>query len=253
MLLTTDVDTSQVSRTRKVSHRIESLLEIGPRFRWSNYLGEYLRELCSIKRYDLLLNELRRQQQSGRRQMLHDGRYMPSAAKVLRSEQKQDWSHMLSVLHDIAPHVNGVNIKSLQTTDEFVAFHEKSGGRFVESWEASDGTLRALAILIALEHQPLGGTILIEEPEMGLHPWAVRRLMAHVQDTVVRRGIQVIMTTHSTQVLESVEPKQVLVASRDANTGTTVESLSKIINDGSVERGEIGKLWDAGLIGGIPE
>jgi predicted ATP-dependent endonuclease of OLD family len=107
--------------------------------------------------------------------------------------------------------------------------------------------------LIALEVHPLGGTILIEEPELGLHPWAVEYLMEHIQALIERRKIQVIMTTHSTQVLNSVSTEQVIVAQRTPTKGTKLVPLEDIVDAASVGRGDIGRMWEKGMLGGVPD
>ena len=106
-------------------------------------------------------------------------------------------------------------------------FSEVYGGRGIESWEASDGTLRAFAILLAIETHPEGSTIMIEEPEHGLHPWAVSDLISHMRETIKQRNIQVILATHSQQVLECLYPEELLLAER-TQTGTVFNKIKDI-------------------------
>ena len=122
----------------------------------------------------------------------------------------------------------------------------------MESWVSSDGSLRAFAILLAIETAEVGSTLIVEEPEQNLHPWAVRYLMEHIRDAIDVRGIQVIITTHSQQVLETIQPEELLVASRDSDSGTRFRRLSQLLPDNKIRMGEVGRLWVKGLLGGIP-
>jgi predicted ATPase len=141
---------------------------------------------------------------------------------------------------------------SLRTGKEFVEFVESTASRGVESWESSDGTLRALAILLALETHRPHSTILIEEPEQNLHPWAVREIVEHIREVIQARRVQVIVTTHSQQVLERVYPEEVLVASRTEEGGTSFKTLEEILPHSEIIMGEIAQLWMKGLLGGVP-
>jgi predicted ATPase len=140
----------------------------------------------------------------------------------------------------------------LRTGSEFVEFSESKSGRGIESWETSDGSLRALAILVAVETAQNGDTIVVEEPEQNLHPWAIRALIDHIRDVISLNSIQVIITTHSEHVLERATPEEVLVASRTLEEGTTYRRVTELVKKGSVSMGEVGRLWVKGLLGGVP-
>jgi predicted ATPase len=152
----------------------------------------------------------------------------------------------------LAPHVAGTSVAELETGREYVQFLETQTGRPVESWNASDGTLRALAILVALETTPESGVVMIEEPELRLHPWAVQALMRHIRDVLSRRKVQVILTTHSQQVLDEATPDEIIVASRTPDRGTVFQTAAEAVPGLSGSAEEIGRLWVKGLLGGVP-
>ncbi len=66
----------------------------------------------------------------------------------------------------------------------------------------SDGALRLVGMLWALSDTPRGGVILLEEPELSLHAAVVRQLAPLFHSSGVARGVQVIATTHSTDILK---------------------------------------------------
>ncbi|HEY4628118.1 MAG TPA: AAA family ATPase, partial [Flavobacterium sp.] len=94
-------------------------------------------------------------------------------------------------------------------------------------------------------------TVLIEEPEHGLHPWAVKELISHIRSVVDLKHLQVILTTHSQQVLENIEKSELLITERDQN-GTRYNTIDFIIPDADISMGEIGELWTRGLLRGVP-
>lgn len=209
----------------------------------------------SIKRFDLQLSQLRRQQDiAAQRHLTPDGRGLPAAVRNLKgtSGVHGNWRRVAATLEELAPHIVDTRISQLKSGQEFVQFVEERSGRPVESWQSSDGTLRALAILLAIETHPAASAILIEEPEQGLHPWAIRTLITHIREVIAERRLQVVVTTHSQQVLDCVSPQEVLVASRGPGIGTKFQTIEEVIGKHAIEQGEVGKLWVSGLLGGVP-
>ena len=60
--------------------------------------------------------------------------------------------------------------------------------------------------------------ILIDEIEAGLHPWTQQQLMLELQRIALRNDLQVVVTTHSAVVLDSVPPEGRIFLERDATT-----------------------------------
>lgn len=213
----------------------------------------FLDYLEATKRYDLLLNELRREQAPSESPDLSTaGQNLPAALRKLSTTNKPAFSRLKSTFEAIAPHILTMRSKELRTGSEFVEFFESKSGRGIESWETSDGSLRALAILVAVETAQMGETIIVEEPEQNLHPWAIRVLIDHIRNVITENSIQVIMTTHSEHVLERAAPDEVLVASRSLDEGTSYKRVTEIVKKGNVAMGEVGRLWVKGLLGGVP-
>jgi predicted ATPase len=80
---------------------------------------------------------------------------------------------------------------------------------------ASDGTLRALEIMIHLIRK--GATcLLIEEPEAAIHPGLLERLLSFVTSYSLDR--QIILTTHAPQVVDWCKPSQLRLVARRGST-----------------------------------
>jgi predicted ATPase len=89
----------------------------------------------------------------------------------------------------------------------------ESGERWANADQESDGTLRAAALLTALLQDPLPAVIAIEEPELAIHPGALEILFDFLQSA--HQKTQVIVTTHSPDLLDRFEPELVRVVIRD--------------------------------------
>lgn len=101
--------------------------------------------------------------------------------------------------------------------------HWRATGAWQTEDQFSDGTLRLMGLLWALMES--GGALLLEEPELSLHPAVVQHLPAVFSRAARRSGRQILVTTHSEALLSDrgVALDEVhLLAS--AHEGTTVQT-----------------------------
>jgi AAA domain, putative AbiEii toxin, Type IV TA system len=105
--------------------------------------------------------------------------------------------------------------------------HWRPQGAWQTEDQFSDGTLRLLGLLWAMVED--GGLLLLEEPELSLHPDVVRHLPAMFARMQRQSGRQIITSTHSTDLLrdEGVGLDEVLLLT-PGDEGTTVRSASTI-------------------------
>ena len=107
--------------------------------------------------------------------------------------------------------------------------HWRTRGSKQQEMQSSDGTLRLIGFLFALIDS--NGVLLLEEPEINLHPGIVAQFpefIAKIQ-RVKKGGRQVFITTHSYDILsnEGIAPEEVLLLTNSPE-GTEVEVLSNV-------------------------
>ncbi len=83
----------------------------------------------------------------------------------------------------------------------------ESSGRKVSAYSASDGTLRFLAMLAALFSEDRTQLYFFEEIDNGIHPARLRLLLDLIEQQTARRSIQVVTTTHSTELLSMIDER----------------------------------------------
>ena len=117
----------------------------------------------------------------------------------------------------------------------------------------SDGTLRFIC-LTALLLQPWHlqpDTILIDEPELGLHSYAIN-LLAEMLKQVAGTGFrQVIVSTQSVELLNSFAPEDVIVVGREEGASTFRRLSAEALTDW-LEDYTLGELWKKNVLGGRP-
>lgn len=123
-----------------------------------------------------------------------------------------------------APTIEAIDFDRTQL-GEVMMFLVERGGAKISARSASDGTLRFLGLIVALLTVPEGSMIIVEEPDVGLHPSRIHLLTSLIEDTAKRRALQVIATTHSPTLLSHLSDEalaDVLAFGRNPNDGTTI-------------------------------
>lgn len=113
----------------------------------------------------------------------------------------------------------------------------------------SDGTIRFICLAIALLQPNPPATIVIDEPELGLHPYAISMLADLIKSAAERT--QVIISTQSPALLDNFEPSEIVVVNRNQGR-STFERLdgSKLIE--WLEDYTLGELWQKNVVRGGP-
>lgn len=115
----------------------------------------------------------------------------------------------------------------------------------------SDGTVRFICLVTVLlqpeEFQP--ETILIDEPELGLHPFAINLLASLLRSASRKR--QVIVSTQSADLLNEFSSDDVIVADRTEGC-TQLHRLDSDALKNWLTEYSLGELWQKNVLGGRP-
>ena len=175
-------------------------------------------------------------------------------AAVLHRLERTDFSRFDLICRHIA--------RVLPVFDRFVV--EESYGKVVLRWKAkgtkktfgahltSDGSLRffALVTLLNLPSEMLPSVVLLDEPELGLHPAAISLVGGMIRNLAKER--QVIVATQSPLLVDAVELDQIVVLDL-VNGATRLRRLDPNAYGAWLDEGYApGDLWLKNLIGGRP-
>jgi predicted ATPase len=150
---------------------------------------------------------------TGKRELEEDGSNLALVIKTI-SENPDKKRKFANLLRDVLPFVEDFSVKKFMDVSFILTLRE----RYVKSYELpasslSDGTIAIFAMIIALyfEEKPF---IIIEEPVSHIHPFLVSRLMAMMKEASEKK--QVMVTTHSTEVVKYASLDDILLISRDS-------------------------------------
>lgn len=121
------------------------------------------------------------------------------------------------------------------------------------SHQLSDGSIRfiALATLLLQPFQTMPFVIIIDEPELGLHPFAIGQLNEMIRDASLHA--QIIMATQSPEILDGFPADDVTIIERDPEIdGTIARKLSEADYKHWLEEYTLSELWNKNVLGGRP-
>lgn len=115
----------------------------------------------------------------------------------------------------------------------------------------SDGSLRfiCLATVLLQPDELMPATILFDEPELGLHPYAIELLASLMHQASVKH--QLIVSTQSVELLNQFSPTQVIVVDRE-NDQSTFNRLDPVKLAAWLEEYSLGEMWKQNMFGGRP-
>lgn len=147
-----------------------------------------------------------------------DGSNLPWTVKALKEQHGADYSlwmeHVRTALHDLR------EVSAFEREEDRHAYLtlRYNTGVTVPSWVASDGTMRFLALTL-LGYLPSSGIYLIEEPENGLHPFALDPVYDALSSA---SASQVLSATHSPAFLKLADPEEALCFAKNAEGATDI-------------------------------
>lgn len=150
-----------------------------------------------------------------------DGRNLASVIRRLRTSNPSIVERIVDYLSVVVPGIHSVTNRTYGPKETVEFRQEVAGDRRAWAFDASsvsDGTLRALCVLVAA-FQADTSLVGIEEPETAIHPGAARRLMDALLEATANR--QLVVTTHSPDLLDHPDIDVDWVVAVQSERGTT--------------------------------
>jgi predicted ATPase len=128
-----------------------------------------------------------------------------------------------------------------------LSWHQKGSDFPMQPYHLSDGSIRFICLATALLQPSPPSTIVIDEPELGLHPEAIRILGELITDAAKRT--QIVVATQSPLLIDQFAIEDILVVNRKEGQ-STFERLQAEDFSVWLEEYSIGELWTKNVIQG---
>ncbi len=181
-----------------------------------------------------------------------DGANLAAFLYLLEEKYPKSFMRIEKAVASVSPFFDSFNLMPNRLNGQTIRLEWKqkgAGNAYFNDYQLSDGTLRfiCLATLLLQPHPP--GTIIIDEPELGLHPMAINKLASLIKK--VAKDVQIIVSTQSVNFVDNFEPEDIIVTNRKDNASVferqNLEALSLWLQDFS-----LGEIWEKNVIGGLP-
>ncbi len=182
-----------------------------------------------------------------------DGSNLPAFLYLLQQKSPTEYSLVRRTIQRVAPFFDDFLLTPDPLNEEVIrlAWKHKKSDQYFGASSLSDGTLRfiALATLLLQPENLRPSVILVDEPELGLHPAAITMLASLIK--MASESTQVIVSTQSPLLLDHFQPEDVLVADRvEGSTHITRLDSTKLTT--WLEDYSLGQLWEKNELGGRP-
>ena len=182
-----------------------------------------------------------------------DGSNLASFLYLLREKHEASYRLIRNTIRQVAPFFDDFVLEPVALNPDTILleWRHRNSDAYFNAASLSDGTLRFMG-LAALLLQPAAlrpDMVLLDEPELGLHPYAIAILAAMLRSA--SKETQIVVATQSPGLLDHFEPEDVLTADRVGGetrlNRLEAEPLREWLEDYS-----LGQLWEKNHFGGRP-
>ena len=217
-----------------------------------NYLRKYITNLHVFHFHDTSATSFLRRQCdiSDNLYLKQDGRNLPAFLYLLKVNHPKIFRRIEKTVQSVAPYIINLILEPNRLNTNEIELRWTDNGDPESNFSAfqfSDGTLRFIALATLLMQPTPPGVIVIDEPELGLHPFAIGKLAAMIQ--AVSNTSQVIVATQSPGLINHFSPEDILVMDKsEEENQTIIKRLDPVALKVWLEDFTLGDLWERNII-----
>jgi len=197
-----------------------------------------MRRTCTVRDYDYLRR---------------DGANLAAFLFHLQEEKPSTFDLICDTIRLVAPFFRDFRLRPKKSkADEIVQldWRQKNSDHPLNPGQFSDGTIRFIALATALLQPEPPATMLIDEPELGLHPYALNTLASLMRQA--SKKTQLIVSTQSAALLNLFEPDDIVVIDRADGESQFRRLHESELSAWLQEEYTLGELWQKEVYGGGP-
>ncbi len=183
----------------------------------------------------------------------HDGGNLAAFLYQMQQNDEKYYKRIITTLKTVVPFFDDFVLHPSALNTDYIILNWKEKKTYPDMVfgpnQLSDGTIRFVALATLLLQPHLPELIIIDEPELGLHPFAISILAGLLKS--VSYKTQIIVSTQSVSLIDNLEPEHIIVVDREND-----QSIFKRLNEKDLEiwlrEYSIGELWEKNVFGGRP-
>ena len=182
-----------------------------------------------------------------------DGDNLAAYLYLLQQKYPKNFKRIEKTIQSIAPFFEKFNLQPdrLDETRIKLVWNEVDHpDTYFDASHLSDGSLRFIALTTLLLQHVLPEIIIIDEPELGLHPVAINKLAGMIR-SASQKGCQIIVSTQSVNLINNFEPEDIITVDKVDNQSSFSRLDSVKLKDW-LDDYSLGELWTKSVIKGQP-
>lgn len=225
----------------RIEHYVKPVLEAK---KWRVYHFHDTTSTAGMKQAGLLSDTV---------SLRHDAANLAPFLYMLKQSFPESYDDIVRVVRMVAPYFEDFVLEPNAQNEEIVRLRWKQTGmeEVFGVNQLSDGTIRFICLATLLLEpsvfQPT--TIILDEPELGLHPYAISVFAELVHMASSEK--QIIISTQSADLLDYFEADDIIV-SELTSSGSTYTQLSADALRGWLDEYALSAIWKKNIIGGQP-
>ena len=181
----------------------------------------------------------------------YDARNLAPFLFLLQTRHQTSYKRIVGTVRLVAPFFDDFVLRPDHLKPETIRLqwhHRESKDTFDVS-QFSDGTLRFICLTTLLRQPTPPDLLIIDEPELGLHPAAMELLVEMLRSVTTKS--QVIISTQSVSMVNQFLPEEIIVVDREKDESVFSRKSSKELAMW-LDEYSMGELWEMNVIGGRP-
>jgi predicted ATPase len=190
---------------------------------------------------------------------INDNRYLKSNGSnissflyYLKLKHQKHFSRIEKTVQSIAPFFDRFVLEPSRLNEDLIQLEWREKGfseAYFNAYHLSDGTLRFICLATLLMQPEPPQTIIIDEPELGLHPVAINKLASLIRHA--SNSTQVIISTQSINLIDNFDPQDIIVTDR-TEEGSVFYRLNPAGLESWLKEYTLGDIWGKNLFGAQP-
>lgn len=181
------------------------------------------------------------------------GNNLPSFLFYLKEYFNDSYNRIVNYVREVIPQFQDFYLEPVGNNISLRWTDNSASDYVFNAHQLSDGSIRfiALATLLLQPDKTMPSVIIIDEPELGLHPYAIAQLTEMIKDASIHA--QIIIASQSKDLVDYFDIDNISIVEMDEkNNCTTVKKLAHEEFDAWLEHYSVSELWDKNIIGGRP-
>lgn len=184
--------------------------------------------------------------------VLHSNAANLAAFLMKMANTKETKPHFLRItetVRQVAPFFGEFVLKEVIPGQTQLLWKDRFSDLLYYPYQLSDGTLRYICLATLLLQPNPPSTIIIDEPELGLHPYAIKLLASLLHEAA--ENAQIIVSTQASLLLDELTPEQVIVVNQRNGESILERQDPEKLADW-LKESTLGQLWEKNELGGLP-